>query len=175
MNLSNNMLSGKGIRGILLLDKLVLLNLGNNRIGVIPDFAFVKMVNLKCLLLNNNKLESVEFVSSLQQLNTLVLSNNAISSIPKESFAHLTKLRKLSLFLLLPLLTHSGHNQLHEFPPVFHMTDLKELNLNSNKISSIPDEITKLVHLAQLDLGNNLLENVKVLSVFSKMPVVIGL
>ena len=164
MNLSNNMLSGKGIRGILLLDKLVLLNLGNNRIGVIPDFAFVKMVNLKCLLLNNNKLESVEFVSSLQQLNTLVLSNNAISSISKESFAHLT-----------PLLTRSGHNQLHEFPPVFHMTDLKELNLNSNKISSIPDEITKLVHLAQLDLGNNLLENVKVLSVFSKMPVVIGL
>ena len=55
------------------------------------------------------------------------------------------------------------------------MTDLKELNLNSNKISSIPDEITKLVHLAQLDLGNNLLENVKVLSVFSKMPVATGL
>ncbi|OAO16933.1 leucine rich repeat protein [Blastocystis sp. ATCC 50177/Nand II] len=159
LNLSYNMLSGKGIRGILLLDRLVFLNLGNNRIGVIPDFAFVKMVNLKCLLLNNNKLESIEFVSSLHQLNTLVLSGNAISSISKECFSSLTSLRKLSL----------GHNELREFPPVFHITSLKELNLNSNKISSIPDAITKLVHLTQLDLGNNLLENVKVLSVFARM------
>lgn len=95
--MSYNMLSGKGIRGILLLDRLVFLNLGNNRIGVIPDFAFVKLVNLKCLLLNNNKLESIEFVSSLHQLNTLVLSGNAISSISKECFSSLTSLRKLSL------------------------------------------------------------------------------
>ena len=64
-----------------------------------------------------------------------------------------------------------GHNQLTTFPPVFHITSLKELNLNSNKISSIPDAITKLIHLTQLDLGNNLLENVKVLSVFARMPV----
>ena len=64
-----------------------------------------------------------------------------------------------------------GHNELREFPPVFHTTSLKELNLNSNKISSIPDAITKLVHLTQLDLGNNLLENVKVLSVFARMTV----
>ena len=54
---------------------------------------------------------------------------------------------------------------------MFHITSLKELNLNSNKISSIPDAITKLVHLTQLDLGNNLLENVKVLSVFARMTV----
>ena len=64
-----------------------------------------------------------------------------------------------------------GHNQLTEFPPVFHLTYLKELNLNSNKISSIPDEITQLQHLVQLDIGNNLIENVQSLEIFSQMPV----
>lgn len=60
---------------------------------------------------------------------------------------------------------------LTEFPSVFHIESLKELNLNGNKISSIPDEITKLAHLTQLDLGNNLIENVQSLSVFQSMSV----
>lgn len=97
MNLNCNILSGKGIRGILSLGNLVFLNLGNNRISVIPDFAFAKMEKLQCLLLNNNRIENIAFVSILSELNTLVLSNNAIKSIPADAFKNLTKLRKLSL------------------------------------------------------------------------------
>lgn len=98
LNLSSNLLSGKGIRGILSLEQLVFLNLGNNRIGLLPDFAFTKMIHLKCLLLNGNKLKSVSFVSLLTELNTLVLSNNSIESIPEDAFKNLTSLRKLSLY-----------------------------------------------------------------------------
>ena len=97
LNLNCNILSGKGIRGILTLENLVFLNLGNNRISVIPDFAFANMTKLNCLLLNHNKLEEVIFISILSELNTLVLSNNQIKSIPADAFKNLTKLRKLSL------------------------------------------------------------------------------
>lgn len=65
---------------------------------MLPDFAFAKMVHLKCLLLNGNKLESLSFVSILTELNTLVLSNNSIESIPEDTFKNLTSLRKLSLW-----------------------------------------------------------------------------
>ena len=66
-----------------------------------------------------------------------------------------------------------GHNQLTEFPSIFHIESLKELNLNGNKISSIPDEITNLHHLTQLDIGNNLIENIQSLSIFKSMTVFI--
>lgn len=79
------------------MEQLVFLNLGNNRIGMLPDFAFAKMIHLKCLLLNGNKLESFAFASLLTELNTLVLSNNNIESIPEDAFKNLTSLRKLSL------------------------------------------------------------------------------
>ena len=98
MNLSYNQLSGKGIRCILTLENLVFLNLGNNRISIIPDFAFANMSKLQCLLLNNNKLNDVACISILSELNTLVLSNNAIQSFPADCFKNLTKLRKLSLY-----------------------------------------------------------------------------
>lgn len=54
---------------------------------------------------------------------------------------------------------------------MFHIEWLKELNLNGNKITSIPDDITKLSHLTQLDLGNNLIENVQSLTIFQTMTV----
>ena len=58
-----------------------------------------------------------------------------------------------------------------EFPNVFSITNLKELNLNSNRISSIPDRISELQHLTQLDLGNNLIESVGSLRVLASLPV----
>ena len=64
-----------------------------------------------------------------------------------------------------------GHNKLREFPPVFHLPSLKELNLNGNKISSIPDAISQLTHLTLLDIGNNLIENVESLTILSSLPV----
>ena len=97
INLNYNLLSGKGIRGILLLPEVVFLNLGYNRIAILPDVAFVEMNKLKCLLLNNNKLESIMFIRELAELNTLVLSNNMISSIPDNAFENCLHLRKISL------------------------------------------------------------------------------
>lgn len=78
---------------------VVFLNLGYNRIALLPDVAFVEMSGLKCLLLNNNKLESVMFIRELPELNTLVLSNNMISSIPDNAFENCKKLRKISLWV----------------------------------------------------------------------------
>ena len=64
-----------------------------------------------------------------------------------------------------------GHNQLTEFPNVFHIPYLKELNLHSNRISSIPDKIVELKHLTHLDLGDNLIENVESLQILASLPV----
>lgn len=171
INLSYNQLSGKGIRGILLLKNVVFLNLGYNRIAVLPDVSFVEMRSLKCLLLNNNKLEGIMFIRELPELNTLILSNNQIASIPTNAFELCTKLRKISLSLFFSHLICRGHNQLTEFPNVFSIPYLKELNLNSNRISSIPDAITALKHLTLLDLGNNLIESIESLTILRSVEV----
>lgn len=99
LNLSENELSGKGIRGILLLSRLSFLNLGHNRIKLIPDFAFVQLTQLKCLVLNNNQISNVAFLSDLPELNTLILSHNCIASIPEKSLENCVNLRKLNLWV----------------------------------------------------------------------------
>ena len=62
-----------------------------------------------------------------------------------------------------------------EFPNVFHIPYLKELNLHSNRISSIPDKIVELKHLTHLDLGDNLIENVESLQILAFLPVSLSL
>lgn len=159
LNLSENELSGKGIRGIMLPSNLVFLNLGNNRIKTIPDFGFVQLTQLKCLILNNNQLKDISFVSDLVELNTLILAHNQISSIPPDVFSKLTYLRKLNI----------SHNQLSQFPNVSHLQHLTELNLNNNNISSLPTQLKECTRLKILDISNNVIPHIDCLHVLSSI------
>jgi Leucine-rich repeat (LRR) protein len=104
-----------------------------------------KLVNLKALVLNNNKIKVVDYLGSLLELNTIVLSHNRIQTLP--SFPLLTKLTKLS----------AAHNEIRQIPDLSENGMLKELRLNHNKLLTIPDSLRRCTALDILDLGGNML------------------
>lgn len=104
-----------------------------------------KLVNLKALVLNNNRIKVVDHLGSLTELNTIVLSHNKIQELP--SFPRLTKLTKLS----------AAHNEIRQIPDLSENGMLKELRLNHNKLLTIPDSLRRCTALDILDLGGNML------------------
>ncbi|CAO3567447.1 unnamed protein product [Mortierella alpina] len=104
-----------------------------------------KLVNLKALVLNNNRIKVVDHLGGLTELNTIVLSHNRIQELP--SFPRLTKLTKLS----------AAHNEIRQIPDLSENGLLKELRLNHNKLVTIPDSLRRCTALDILDLGGNML------------------
>ncbi|KAG0281353.1 hypothetical protein BGZ95_004692 [Linnemannia exigua] len=156
--LSHNKLSSTdSIAGLQYLPSLTLLNLSGNQLESFEvlnmshnelnriSMHIEKLVNLKALVLNNNKIKVVDHLGSLLELNTIVLSHNKIQSLP--SFPLLTKLTKLS----------AAHNEIRQIPDLSENGMLKELRLNHNKLLTIPDSLRRCTALDILDLGGNML------------------
>ncbi|KAF9155747.1 hypothetical protein BG015_008782 [Linnemannia schmuckeri] len=142
LNLSGNQLDS--FEGIQRLKTLFVLNMSHNELNRI-SMHIEKLVNLKALVLNNNKIKVVDHLGSLTELNTIVLSHNRIQSLP--SFPLLTKLTKLS----------AAHNEIRQIPDLSENGLLKELRLNHNKLLTIPDSLRRCTALDILDLGGNML------------------
>lgn len=144
LDISNNEIIN--INNLSDLENLEVLILGKNSIkdiGVCINFK-----KLKALIANDNQITStVGIISGLRNLNSLVLSRNKIRefNLPNE----MKFLTKLTL----------SHNELHDFPKVFFCPVLKELRLNGNKITFLPDLETSVPTLELLDLGNNLIKS----------------
>ncbi|KAG9070196.1 hypothetical protein KI688_009528 [Linnemannia hyalina] len=142
LNLSGNQLDS--FEGVQRLKTLFVLNMSHNELNRI-SMHIEKLVNLKALVLNNNKIKVVDHLGSLTELNTIVLSHNRIQSLP--SFPLLTKLTKLS----------AAHNEIRQIPDLSENGLLKELRLNHNKFLTIPDSLRRCTALDILDLGGNML------------------
>ncbi|GJJ73444.1 hypothetical protein EMPS_05802 [Entomortierella parvispora] len=142
LNLSGNQLDS--FEGVQKLTTLFVLNMSHNDLNRI-SMHIEKLVNLKALVLNNNKIKVVDYLGGLLELNTIVLSHNRIQELP--SFPKLTKLTKLS----------AAHNELRQIPDLSENGMLKELRLNHNKLLTIPDSLRRCTALDILDLGGNML------------------
>ncbi|XP_038247032.1 leucine-rich repeat-containing protein 69 isoform X2 [Dermochelys coriacea] len=78
------------------LEKLILLNLNNNKLKYLPP-EIHRLENLKNMNLNNNQLESIpKELCSLQKLSELHLSHNCLITVPEE-IGYMTNLRMLCL------------------------------------------------------------------------------
>ncbi|KAG0289163.1 hypothetical protein BGZ96_007202 [Linnemannia gamsii] len=142
LNLSGNQLDS--FEGVQRLKTLFVLNMSHNELNRI-SMHIEKLVNLKALVLNNNKIKVVDHLGSLTELNTIVISHNRIQALP--SFPLLTKLTKLS----------AAHNEIRQIPDLSENGLLKELRLNHNKFLTIPDSLRRCTALDILDLGGNML------------------
>lgn len=94
----------------------------------------------------NEKLSAIpEDVFELEQLESLVISDNLIASIPK-GIANLKYLKALDV----------SANGLQDIPEqVGKLTSLASLNLRNNKLAHVPDWIARMSGLKSLDIGNN--------------------
>ena len=143
LSASRNALTRAGIRDVHRLRKLVTLILSLNKIEKIPK-SFSKMSNLQALILNGNNITKLPAGLAIPTLSALVLSKNAIRTVPATTLAGLPSLTKLSL----------SHNSLTEFPDVSRNRALRELRLNGNEITAVP-ALGDNVELVMLDVGSN--------------------
>ncbi|CAH1779638.1 unnamed protein product [Owenia fusiformis] len=128
------------------------------------------LVNLTSLVLHNNKLKSLPTeISQLSKLHLLDASTNEIESLPEE-FNELTNLHTLNLncnkLTTLPNFKEMvnlhvvmmSHNNLTSFPEGLSdeaLIHLNTINLGSNEIGEIPDDLSNLPSLKSIDLSEN--------------------
>ena len=132
--------------GIGLMTWLEEVNLKGNKIQKLPQGLF-QLSELKKLNLYGNKMaELPDSFSTLTELTHLNLSNIEFASIPKSIFS-LGKLQVLDL---------SWNKNIVELSPsIAELKNLEELNLESNALTDIPDEIGGLKKLKKVSLSYN--------------------
>ncbi|CAD7688382.1 unnamed protein product [Nyctereutes procyonoides] len=114
--------------------------------------ALSKLPGLKTLDLQNNQIRKVcPEISTLTQLTALNLGNNLLEEIPEE-MKYLTSLKKLHLF----------GNKICKFAPGVcgGLQHLILLNLNNNRLTWIPQEVSRLKSLVILSINHNQLASI---------------
>ncbi|KAI8916718.1 P-loop containing nucleoside triphosphate hydrolase protein [Powellomyces hirtus] len=144
------------------------LSLVNNNIGVIEG---LENLPLKVLDLRRNRISSLTGLETLLELEELRVGHNSIETF--QSLEHLTSLRLLD----------AEHNQLSEltevFPPITHLSLLRDLNLNGNPLKTDPayrlQIVFQLPRLRVLDvLPVSPEEKVAAMNLYSPLPSVVA-
>ena len=145
------------------------LDLSKNNITALPE-TITQLTSLRYLSLDSNQLtELAEELGSLNSLEVLSANNNKLEELPK-SFSELSNLRSVSLshnqFQTFPLALcrlkrlnyiDLSENQITQIPVQIQDLNATELNLNLNRISSLPQELSDCKRLKVLRINNNCL------------------
>uniref|UniRef100_A0A663LQN8 Toll-like receptor 2 n=1 Tax=Athene cunicularia TaxID=194338 RepID=A0A663LQN8_ATHCN len=112
--------------------KITTLNLAHNRIQHIRSQDLQQAVNLRALLLQSNKISSIDKDSfwSLGKLELLDLSNNSLAHLSPEWFEHLFSLQHLHL-------QENSYRDLGESSPFSSLRNLSSLHLGNPWFSTI--------------------------------------
>ncbi|CAL8105708.1 unnamed protein product [Calicophoron daubneyi] len=145
--LQQNMLTTSGLPAEMSkLNKLEQLDLRHNRLENVLPPHICRLPNLQHLLLNFNKLTSLEGITNLKNLSVLVVSRNSIRQELPASIGDLTRLTTLDL----------SFNHITSLPDsIGNCTAMRDLNLQHNQLTRLPDTIGNLVNLIRLALKYN--------------------
>ncbi len=167
VNLTYLNLDSNGISDISIsLPKLKYLSLSYNKLTKI-NLNFDLMKDLEELYLQGNKISNLpEKIFSMPKLKTIVASSNNIHSLP-HNLPNNQNIGYLDLCI----------NPFSEFPNVYNFHNLEFLDVNCDKLLSLPHNITELTNLKMLIMsGNNYFTEIDVaiddviLEHFSKLP-----
>lgn len=129
------------------LDMLESLNLNNNKFIVFPEHLD-KSYNLKSLSLKGNRINTLIGLSSLKDsLQKLDVSSNKLDVLNFD-FSEFSHLKEIDL----------SNNGIKKFPKSLLQGQIINLNLSSNKIEKIPENINQLKKIKFLDLSYNNIE-----------------
>lgn len=158
LDLSRNRLTSAWITATTFsgLIRLVLLNLGHNRISKLDPSLFSDLYTLQILNLEHNEIETLPpgTFAPMKNLHTLVLSYNKIKALPAFSLNDLDVLSLLSL----------DNNEIDDIDveAFRNMSSLQDLNLNGNKLTGVPGALRNMPRLRTVDLGENSIADIKV-------------
>ncbi|GMR35015.1 hypothetical protein PMAYCL1PPCAC_05210, partial [Pristionchus mayeri] len=159
-------------------DHLETLDLSFNGLSEIPAMASNRTEStLVHFDISHNKIASIEKedLEQLRGIQTLNLRSNVLSEVGEDSFVGLKSLVSLDLshnrILLVSPSSFTGltfdqlqlsHNKLDRIPPALsHMSKCKSIDLSSNLISSISNNIfSKIPQLETINLSDNRLEKI---------------
>ncbi|KAF1617635.1 Toll-like receptor 2 type-2, partial [Eudyptes chrysolophus] len=132
--------------------KITVLNLAHNRIKHIRSQDLQQAVNLRALLLQSNKISSIDEDSfrSLGKLELLDLSNNNLAHLSPMWFGHLFSLQHLHL-------QGNSYRDLGESSPFSNLRNLSSLHLGNPQFSTIRQgnfEGIELLDKLWIDSGN---------------------
>jgi len=130
-------------------NKIKSLNLIGNNITLIPDYAFIKLENLKELFLTANQLTFISdnALTGLNKLQYLELQGNELKKVPNFNlpeliflYLHDNKLIMVPDFNLPKLQRlHLQYNKLTSVPNFKYLSSLKRLYLTENNLFAIPN------------------------------------
>lgn len=135
--------------------RLVLLNLGYNRLTRLSPEPFQDLYSLQILNVEHNSIDTIDpnTFSQMNNLHTLILSHNKLTFISATSLNGLYVLSLLSL-------DNNVISGVH--PTAFHnCSSLKDLNLNGNAFTQIPLAVQNLTLLKTVDLGENQIDQLE--------------
>ncbi|XP_075227517.1 toll-like receptor Tollo [Lycorma delicatula] len=134
--------------------RLVVLNLGHNRITRVDSHLFQDLYSLQMLNLEYNNIDSISEGSfnTLNNLHALTLSHNKLIKIESNQFSGLYVLNQLFL----------DHNRVEDVAQraFENCSNLHDLGLGGNLLTSVPDAVRQLTFLKTLDLGENKIKQV---------------
>ena len=128
---------------------LTLLDLSSNTLTSLPAKVFQAQAKLKVLRLSENSLSSLlpQTFAGLHRLTHLSLHGNQLERLEIGVINDLDHLTNLDL----------SNNQMMEINKGSLSPSLETLELHSNKLSSLPEDLSDLPHLTHLSLANNML------------------
>ena len=130
-------------------------DLTHNKLAVIPRHV-KRLRELTRLKLAQNRIASIEGVEKMKRLQVLMLQENQVEYLPRETLANLRKLEILSC----------AKNCLRELhPDVRFLRHLKDIDLSSNKLTSLPTELFLLPRLDCLNASCNRLTRIPTINI----------
>ncbi|XP_060578939.1 protein flightless-1 homolog isoform X2 [Ruditapes philippinarum] len=155
---------------------VIVLNLSNNNIEMLPNQMFINLLDLTYLDLSNNSLETLPpQMRRLTSLQTLILNNNPLIHAQLRQLPAMTSLQMLHLrnsqrtLANFPAALDSlnflqdidlSRNELPRVPePLYKLSSLKHLNISDNQITELSLLIDTWVNLQSLNLSRNKIQN----------------
>ena len=123
-------------------------DLSHNAFQRLTPRIFVDSSVISKLTMQTNRLRTVECLTSMAKIRTLILSKNRITTLPNGTFNESMPLSELDL----------SHNRLSSVEHLKVLTNLRSLRLQYNRIHSIPGHVLqKLENLEVLDIQHNII------------------
>ncbi|CAL5997545.1 Conserved_hypothetical protein [Hexamita inflata] len=162
------------------------LNITNLQVNMCNNVFFHKdfsqgFQKIKHLFVSNSKVQILQGIQNLKQLETLVLRNNGLDHLPDELnlISELTNLRSLNIaqngledlnWLKLNQLESLdvSENRVKDISTLAEFKDLKNLDISFNLVESV-EALRDLVQIEQLNISHNKINNINCLNKLEKL------